>query len=71
MVNSYISVNGVETYEFKVKGSEINAAPLCFGNVSKDPIVAKMKNTELYVSVNDFSVDYDSTGVDNILDIHK
>ena len=34
-VNSYIFVNSVEIYKFKAKDAEINASPLCLGNVSK------------------------------------
>ena len=34
-VNSYIIVNGIEICKVKVKDSEINAAPLYLGNVSK------------------------------------
>ena len=33
-VNSYLFVNGVKMYKFKVKDSEINTAPLCLGNIS-------------------------------------
>ena len=35
-VNSCLFVNSVEIYKFKAKDSEINEAPLCLGNVSKD-----------------------------------
>ena len=34
--NNYLFVNGREIYKFKAKGSEIVAAPLCLGNISKD-----------------------------------
>ena len=34
--NHYLFVNGVEIYKFKAKDSDINAAPLCLGNISKD-----------------------------------
>ena len=44
-VNSYIFVNGVEIYKSKIKDSDINAAPLCLGNVSKDFSVNNMKKT--------------------------
>ena len=53
-VNSYIFVNGVEIYKFKAKDSEINAAPSCLVNVSKD-----------------FSINYDSIDIADILDIQK
>ena len=32
-INSYVFVNGVEIYKFKAKDLEINAPPLCLGNV--------------------------------------
>ena len=44
--NSYLSVNGREIYEFKAKDSEIVAAPLCLGNISKDWSVDNIKKTE-------------------------
>ena len=58
-VNSYLFVNGVEIYKFKAKDSEINAAPLSLGNVSKDISADNMRKSEL------FGYSY------NILDIHK
>ena len=50
-MNSYTFVNGVEIYKFKARDSEINAAPLCLGNVSK---ADNMKKTRLYGYVYDF-----------------
>ena len=35
-VNSYLCVNGTEIIKFKAKDSEINAYPLCLGEISKD-----------------------------------
>ena len=70
-VNSYIFVNGVEIYKFKGKYSEINAAPLCLGIVSKDFSTDSMKNTRLCGYDYDFSVDYNNMDVVDILDIHK
>ena len=70
-MNSYIFVNGVQIYKFKVKNSEINAIPLCLGNFSNDFPVDSMKKTGLYRYVYDFSVDYDSIDVDDFLDVHK
>ena len=34
--NSSLFVNGIESYKFKAKDSEIIASPLCLGNISKD-----------------------------------
>ena len=65
--NSYF----FEIYKFKSKDSEIIANPLCLGNILKDWSVSNMKKTEFSGYVYDFSVDYDSTDVDNIKVIHK
>ena len=43
-VNSYLYVKSIEIYKFKTKDSEINAGPLCLGNVSK-VFLANMKKT--------------------------
>ena len=52
-------------YLLCVIDSEINAIPLCLGNVLKDFSVDNMK------SFYNFSVDYDAITVDDILDVHK
>ena len=49
----------------------MNRYPLYLGNITKDLIVDNMKNTGLYGNVYDFSADYDSIDVDDILDIHR
>ena len=61
--NSYLFVNGEEIHKFKVKDSEITAAPLWLGNISKDWTVDNMKKTGLNGYVYDFSVDYDAIAV--------
>ena len=66
----YLVVNGTE-YKFKAKDSKIVAAPLCLRNILKDQSVDNMKATGLHGYVYDFSVDYDATDVDDVLDIHK
>ena len=69
--NSYLFVNGTEIHKFKTKDSEIMAAPMCLGNISRDFSVDNMKKTGLNGYVYDFSVDYDFIANDKILDIHK
>ena len=64
-------VNGTEIVKFKAKDSEIVAAPLCLGNISKDWSVDNMKKTRFNGCVYDFSVEYDAIVVDNILHIHN
>ena len=70
-MNSYLFVNGVEVYHFKAKYSEINAAPSYLGNIFRYLSYDKIKKTELYGYVYDFSVDYDTIDVAGILDIRK
>ena len=43
--NSYLFVNVTKNYKFKAKDSEIVAAPLCPGNISKDWSADNMKKT--------------------------
>ena len=69
--NSYLFVNSTEIYKFKAKDSEIVATPLCLGNISKDWSADNMKKTGFNCYIYDFSVDYDATDVDDIVDIHK
>ena len=69
--NSYLFVNGTEIITFKAKDSKIVPRPLCFGNISKDWSLDKMKKTEFTGYVYDFSADYNTIAVDNIKDIHK
>ena len=45
--------------------------PLCLGSISKDWPVGNMKKTALNGYVYDFSVGYDATDVDDILEIHN
>ena len=61
--NSYLFVNCFKIYKFRVIDSEIDAAPLCLDNVSKDFSADNMKKTGLHRYVFDFSVDFDSTDI--------
>ena len=70
-MNSHLFVNGTEIYKFNAKDSEIVPSPLCLGNISKDWSTDNMKKTGFNGYVYDFSIDYDSTDADDILDIHK
>ena len=45
--NSYLFVNGAKIYKFKVKDSEITAASLCLGNISKNWSVDNVKKLDL------------------------
>ena len=73
----------LKLYKLKTKDSEINAALLCLGNVSKNFSADNLEKPRLYGYIYDCSVDYDrifliekkknydSIDVANILDIHK
>ena len=69
--NSYLFVNGAEIYKFKAKDPEIIASPLCLGNISKNWSTDNMKRTGFHGYIYDFSVDDDTTDVDDIKNIHK
>ena len=64
--NSYLFVNGKEIIKFKAKDSEIVAAALCLGYISKDWSV-DMEKTGLNGYVYEFNVDY--TDLNKINDI--
>ena len=64
-------VNGTEIHKFKAKDSEIIAAQLCLGNISKDWSADNMNRTGFNGYIYDFSVDYDAIAVKYILEIHK
>ena len=70
-VNSYLFANGTEIIKFKAKYSNIIATPLCLRNISNDWSVDNLKDTGLNGYVCDFSVDYDSTDVNDIKHIHN
>ena len=69
--SSYLFVNSTEIHKFKAKDSEIVAILLYLGNISKDWSVDNMKKTGLNGYVYDFSVNYDASDIDDILDIHN
>ena len=51
--------------------SKIVTSPLCLGNISKDWSTDNMKKIGFNGYVYDFSLDYDATDIDDIIDIHK
>ena len=58
-------------YQFKAKDSQFIDYPVCFRNISKYFSVGDLKQTGLNGYVHDFSFNYGSIDVDDILDIHK
>ena len=69
--NSYLFVNGKEIHKFTANDPEVVPNNLCLGNGSKDFSASNMKKTGFNGHIDDFSVDYASIDVDDILGIHK
>ena len=67
--NSYLFVNGQETYKFKANNKNVNfLSQFCLGSMSDkfDYVDSSLKG-----NVYDFPADYDTIGKTSILDIHK
>lgn len=62
--------NGVKIFLFKEKDSQLREKPLCFGNILKDFTVDNIRKTALCGYMYDFSVDYNSIDIDDVLGIH-
>ena len=69
--NSYFFINGTEIYNSKAKDSEFVVSPLCTANISKDWSTDNVKKAGFNGYVYHFSVDFDATDVDYIVDIQK
>ena len=68
-MKSYLFINGVKIHKFKAKYSEI--APFRLGSISKDFSIDNIKKTGLCGYIYSIFFDYNSTDLDDILDIHK
>ena len=66
--NSFLFVNAMNMYQFKVKDSEIKDYALCLGNIST---INNMKNAGLTVVVKIFFFDFNPINTSDMLDIHK
>ena len=71
--HSFLFVNATKVYQFKAKDSGIKDYTLPLRNISKDSTINNMKKkkkTGLKGSTKLFSVDFNPTDTNNILDIH-
>ena len=64
-------VNATKIYQIKAKDSEVKPNPLCLGSTSKDFTANNMIKTELHRYVYDFSIDYNTSDIRDINNIHK
>ena len=69
--DSYLFVNGKRELKFKAKNDQIVKEILCLGNISDDWTAANAKKTGLWGEIYDFAVDYTSTNIGDIYNIHR
>ena len=69
--NSFLFVNATKIYQLKAKDSEIKSYPLCLGYISKHFAVNNKKRTGLNGYKYNFSVDYNTAHICDIINIHK
>ena len=70
--NSYLFVNGKETYKFKANNKNVNfPTQFCLGSTSNGFSAVESREVSLNGNVYDFSVDYNSINKSRILKIDK
>ena len=69
--DSYLFVNGKRELKFKSKDDQIVKEILCLGNISDDWTAANAQKTGLWGEIYDFAVDYTSTNIGDIYNVHR
>ena len=69
--DSYLFVNGKQELKFKAKDDQIAKEMLCLGNISDDWTAANAQKTGLWGEIYDFAVDYTSTNIGDIYNVHR
>ena len=69
--DSYLFVNGKRELKFKAKDDQIVKEVLCLGNISDDWTAANAQKTGLWDEIYDFAVDYTSTNIGDIYNVHR
>ena len=69
--DSYLFVNGKQELKFKAKDDQIVKEILCLGNISDDWTAANAQKTGFWGEIYDFAVDYTSTNIGDIYNIHR
>ena len=67
---SYLFVNGKQELKFKAKDDQIVKEILCLGDISDDWTAANAQKTGLWGEIYDFTVDYTSTNIGDIYNMH-
>ena len=68
--DSYLFVSGKQELKFKAKDDQIVKEILCLGNISDDWTAANAKKMGLWGEIYDFAVDYTSTNIGDIYNVH-
>ena len=69
--NSYLFVNGKRELKFKAKDDQIFKEILCLGNISDDWTTANAEKAGFWGEIYDLAVDYTSTNIGDICNIHR
>ena len=69
--DSYLFVNGKRELKFKAKDDQIVKEILCLRNISDDWTAANAQKTRFWGEIYDFAVDYTSTNIGDIYNIHR
>ena len=69
--DSYLFVNDKQELKFKSKDDQIVKEILCLGNISDVWTTANTQKTGLWGEIYDFAVDYTSTAIGDIYNIHR
>ena len=69
--DSYLFVNAKRELKSKAKDEQIAKEILCLGNISDDWTAANAQKTGLWGEIYDFAVDYTSTNIGDIYNIHR
>ena len=69
--DSYLFVNGKQELKFKAKDDQIVKEIVCLGNISDDLTAANTQKTGFWGEIYDFAVDYTSTNIGDIYNIHR
>ena len=69
--DSYLFVNGKRELKFKAKDYQIVKEILCLGNISDDWTAANAQKTGFGGEIYDFAVDYTSTNIGDIYNVHR
>ena len=69
--DSYLFINDKRELKFKPQDDQMVKEILCLGNISDDWTAANAEKTGFWDKIYDFAVDYTSTNIGDIYNIHR